>query len=208
VFPTVVETERLRLRRATRELLEPVDAYRYFSTTHSDTVAEETRYVRWSPHETPGETAEFLSEVETQWDDGESAVYAIYPRADEDGAGEFAGTAGLGFEWEKRAAELGIWLRKPFWGRGYSGERAAALFDLAFDRLDLAVVAVAHVPDNDQSERAIRKYVDRFGGRREGLLRNEIVDSDGAVHDARRYSVSQAEWREAVADDRPAVRYP
>ena len=79
MFPSVVETERLRLRRATRELLDPPDAYRYFSETHSDTVAEETRYVAWCPHETPKETRDFFESAEERWDEGESAVYAIYP---------------------------------------------------------------------------------------------------------------------------------
>ena len=208
MFPPVVETERLRLRRATRDLLDPLDTYRYLSETHSDTVAEETRYVTWSPHETPKETWEFLEGAEENWDEAEAATYAVYPREGENGAGEFAGTTALSVGWETRSGTLGVWLRKRFWGRGYSGERAAALFDLAFDRLDLDVVRVDHLPENEQSERAIRKYVDRFGGRREGVVRNEIADQDGVVHDAHRYSVSQEEWRAAVVADRPTVRYP
>jgi len=71
---------------------------------------------------------------------------------------------------------------------------------LAFSRLDLDLVAVSHHPDNDQSERAIEKYVERFGGRREGLFRNHLTYQDGTVVDEVRYSVSQAEYREAVAE--------
>ena len=121
----------------------------------------------------------------------------LRPREGEDGAGAFAGTAGLGVDWEKETAELGIWLRPRFWGRGYSGERADRFLELAFDRLDLAVVAVTHDARNEQSRRAIEKYVERFGGRREGRLRNGGVRQDGTPYDLVRYSVTREEWTTA-----------
>ncbi|MCH7660280.1 MAG: GNAT family N-acetyltransferase [Euryarchaeota archaeon] len=203
MFPEAIETERLELERLTRDLVDPLDLYNLYA--NSETIEEETRYISWSPHETPKETWDVLGQFEKRWDKREDAVYAIFPREGEDGAGEFAGTTGLHLAWEKHAAGLGIWLRKPFWGRGYSGERAAALFELAFSHLDLELVFVEHLPENDQSKRAIKKYIERFGGQYEGTLRNFIVDSDGAVHDAHRYSVLQEEWRAAVAEEYPTV---
>lgn len=74
---------------------------------------------------------------------------------------------------------------------------------LAFERLDLELVAVGHLPGNEGSKRAIEKYVDAHGGRYEGLLRNGLLTADGEPHDMHRYSVSQAEWSEAVGDDLP-----
>jgi len=91
-------------------------------------------------------------------------------------------------------------LRKPFWGRGYSGERAMALMKLAFDRLDLEIFSPAHFDGNENSRRAIEKYVDRVGGRYEGVLRNWVPDGD-EVHDLRRYSVSQEEWQANRPED-------
>lgn len=205
MFPETIETDRLRLERLTRDAVDPLKAYEHYAK--SDTIEEETRYISWNPHETPKETWDAFSQFGERWEDREDAVYAIFPRDGEAGAGEFAGTAGLHLDWDKHAASLGIWLRKPFWGRGYSGERAAALFDLAFSRLDLELVSVSHLPGNDESKRAIEKYTDRFGGCYEGHLRNYLVDADGAVHDAHRYSVSQEEWRESVAEDRPTVEF-
>ena len=198
LFPEVLETERLRLERLTNDDL--FDLYEHASTDAPD-VDEVTRYVNWDPHETPKETRDFVSMVESQWDEGEGATYVVRPREGEPLAGEFGGTTGLGVEWDRRLGTLGLWLRKPLWGRGYSGERAGALLALAFDRLDLDVVAVTHDPENDASRRAIGKYVDRFGGRKEGHLRNDIQFADGSVHDSVRYSVARAEWRAAVGDD-------
>jgi len=75
------------------------------------------------PHETKKETLEFLERGRERWEDNEAASYVIRPREGEDGAGEIAGFGGFSVDWEKRTAVLGTWLRKRFWGRGYSGER-------------------------------------------------------------------------------------
>ncbi|MFD1513707.1 GNAT family N-acetyltransferase [Halomarina rubra] len=198
MFPERIETDRLRLERLTTD-----DLWSLYEHARADApdVDEVTRYVSWEPHETPKVTHEFLSMVETQWADREGATYVVRTREGEPLAGEFGGTTGLGVDWDRRLGTLGLWLRKPLWGRGYSGERAGALLALAFDRLDLEVVAVNHDPENDASRRAIEKYVDRFGGRREGHLRNDIRFPDGTVRDSVRYTVAREEWREAVGDD-------
>jgi RimJ/RimL family protein N-acetyltransferase len=202
MFPDVIETERLRLERFDRETIDTLALYEY--TAKTDSIEEETRYVTWDPHMTPKETLDFQTQMEEAWEKRENATYAVFPREGEAGAGEFAGNTGFGIDWDKRKATLGIWLRKPFWGRGYSGERAGALLQLAFDRLDLELVDVGHVPDNEQSKRAIEKYVEKYGGRHDGVLRNWHLD-DGEPVDMRLYSISQDEWRAAVGDEREAT---
>ena len=96
-------------------------------------------------------------------------------------------------------ATMGMWLRKPFWGRGYSGERAAALLEVAFERLDLELVAVDHQAGNEKSERAIRKYVEAHGGQYDGVLRNWVPMDEG-VDDLHRYTVTREQWTEATKD--------
>jgi RimJ/RimL family protein N-acetyltransferase len=87
-------------------------------------------------------------------------------------------------------------LRERFWGRGYSGERAAALLALAFERLDLELVTVTHLVGNENSRRAIEKYVDRFDGRRVGCFRNQHV-IDGEPKDIVRYEVAREDYAES-----------
>ena len=191
LFPPVIETDRLRLERCCHET---VDLQEYYRICSSDPGIEEvTRFVPWGSHEHPKETAEFLDRKERQWENSEKAPYVIRPREGEQGAGEIAGQCGLRPNWGRRSATLNLWLRKRFWGRGYSGERAAAMLVLAFEWLDLDLVSVLHVAGNDNSRRAIESYVDRFGGRRDGLLRNAIV-VDGEPRDQYRYSISREEF--------------
>lgn len=84
-------------------------------------------------------------------------------------------------------------MRERFWGRGYSGERAAAFMAVAFERLDLDLVAIDVHVENERSIRAVESYVDSFGGEREGRLRNWLAMDDRPI-DCYRYTVSQDEW--------------
>jgi RimJ/RimL family protein N-acetyltransferase len=207
VFPHEIETERLRLVALSRATVPTAELYQHMraGAPHMSEVSE---YAMWDPHETPTETHDFLVDVERQWDDREQATYAIFARDDdaasgasdandEDANAELVGTTNLDFDWERRSAELGIWLRKPFWGRGYSGERAAALLELAFDRLGLQLVGASHRTDNDRSRRAIEKYVGRFGGQHDGVLR-DFFPRDGEVGDLHRYTISREQYWSAT----------
>ncbi|WP_128476232.1 GNAT family N-acetyltransferase [Halorussus pelagicus] len=199
MFPERIETDRLVLEPLTPQNVDVLDFYPHASHRNPH-IEEITEYLSWDPHQTPKETREFLDSQAEVWDAGEVANYVVRPKEGEDGAGEIAGAAGLHPDWERRTGILGTWLRKPFWGRGYSGERAAALMEVAFDRLDLEVVAVSHHADNEKSRRAIERYVERFGGQCEGLLRNFETSPDGPV-DAYRYTVTREQWVEATKED-------
>lgn len=193
LFPAEMESERLRYEHVSPETLDPLDLYEHVraDAPHIDEI---TRYVSWDPYEHPKQAVDWIEQCGDAFESQESATYAIYP-TEADEAGEFAGFAGLHPDWDRRVATMGTWLRKPFWGRGYSGERAARMLELAFDRLHLEVVAVSHDPANDNSRRAIERYVDRFGGRKEGHIRNDII-VNGEPRDSVRYSISREEWAE------------
>lgn len=174
-----------------------VDVLAFYRICSGDDAETVTEYVTWEPHAHPKETLELLERTAEQRADGTGAQYVVRPAEGEAGAGEIAGMTGLTVEWDRSLAEPGIWLRPQFWGRGYAGERADALLALAFERLDLDCVAVKVAAGNENSRRAVEKYVDRHGGRYEGLLRH--ADAwDGDPVDLHRFSVSRAEW--AAAD--------
>lgn len=192
MFPEHIETDRLSLERISHDSVDVFDLHELYSD--GDDTEEMFEYWDSSPHETIKETYEYIDEAERLWDDVEGAKYVIRP---EDGTEVIAGTTGLYPDWEKRSANLGILLDKQFWGRGYSGERADALLCVAFDRLDLELVVAAHIDGNEKSRQAINKYVDRYGGQYEGLLRNWLPLT-GTVADVHRYTISRGEYLEAT----------
>ncbi|WP_416840675.1 GNAT family N-acetyltransferase [Haloferax sp. DFSO52] len=201
MFPDEIVTPRLRLRPLSREEVDPLAAYDYFAASRSDTIEEETKYVTWGPHKTPKEAYDYFSEASEAHENAEGATYAIFPREGEAGAGELAGTAGFGTDWDKRRAVFGMWLRKEFWGRGYSGERAAAFFAAVFDVLDLEVALAYAMPENEPSCRAISKYTERFGGDEIGTFRNDAIDADGTPRDVRGWAVTREQWYEATGGE-------
>lgn len=203
MFPERIETDRLHLERLCYDNVDLFDLYESASR-HEPDIDEVTEYLSWNMHENPKDTKNYVDAMEEKWEDDEVAAYVLRtkegapPVGARVGPGDIAGTSGLTIDWDRRTATLGLWLRKPFWGYGYSGERAAAMMELAFDRLDLELVAITHQTGNEKSKRAIEKYVEAHGGQYDGLLRNWAVDTDGEPIDQRRYTVTREQYREAT----------
>ncbi|MFC3956877.1 GNAT family N-acetyltransferase [Halovivax cerinus] len=197
LFPATLETDRLELTA-----VEPVDSvvFEHYEAFVDDPDPETVyEYVPLSPPATPADSRSFVDHVGSNRAEGRAITYALRPKAGEDGAGTLAGTTTLFAEWDRETASSSILLRKPFWGRGYSGERAGALLDLAFDRLDLSHFEVSCVAGNDRSKRAIETYVDAHGGRYDGRFRHAHA-IDGEPVDLHRFSVSLTEYRSATGD--------
>jgi len=195
LFPAAFETERLRYER----LDAAMDALELYEHTGTDAFERLSEHISKDRHHHPKDTLDYLEESAEQWREGDRANWAMFPRDGEAGAGEFAGVASLIPLWDRRTARLGVWLLEEYHGRGYAGERADALLSLSFDRLDLELVAAGHTDGNDASRKAIEKYVDRWGGEYEGVLRNWIV-LDDEPRDLHRYSISADENATADVD--------
>jgi RimJ/RimL family protein N-acetyltransferase len=203
MFPERVESERLKLTALTPENVDVLDYYDVCSGNSTEDVEAVTEYLPWEPHETPKETKEFLDRLEEQRQAGENAEFLVSPK-DGEGDDRIAGAVGLKPHWERRTGELGIWLRKPFWGRGYYGEAFAELTQVAFDRLDLEAVEILHRHGNEKSRRATEKFVAKFGGSHEGRFRN-FWTGPGRPADAHRYTITSDEYEAATGDDEAAT---
>jgi RimJ/RimL family protein N-acetyltransferase len=71
------------------------------------------------------------------------------------GAPQLVGACGLGRR-PSRAVELGYWIAKPFWGRGYATEACTALIAIARS-LGLERIEGSHFLDNPASGRVLEK---------------------------------------------------
>jgi RimJ/RimL family protein N-acetyltransferase len=79
--------------------------------------------------------------------------FLIFERTD--GAPRLVGSCGLGRR-PSGAVELGYWIARPFWGRGYATEASRALVDIA-RALRLVSLEGSHFLDNPASARVLEK---------------------------------------------------
>jgi RimJ/RimL family protein N-acetyltransferase len=85
--------------------------------------------------------------------------------------GRLVGMVSLrGIDREHEEVELSFWIGRPFWGRGYASEAAAAVVEHAFDGLGLNRIVAHHMVRNHGSGRVLA----RLGFRQEGLLRERV----------------------------------
>lgn len=194
LFPESLETDRLRFERLSHATVDLFEYYQYCSE-HESSITEITRYLPWDPHKTVNETREYIDEMEKKWEQGERAEYILRPKDGEKNPGAIAGAGGLIVDWETRTGHPAIWLRKPFWGRGYSGERASRLIEMAFERLDLDLVAVPVEDGNEKSRTAVEKYIEAHGGQYDGIVRNATARPSGEIIDHHRYTITQNQYQ-------------
>lgn len=79
--------------------------------------------------------------------------FLIFERTDS--APNLVGSCGLGRR-PSGAVELGYWIARPFWGRGYATEAASALIGVA-RALRLETLEGSHFLDNPASARVLEK---------------------------------------------------
>ncbi len=196
LFPERIETERLVLERISSENTDLFELYELCSTDSWQT--DVTEHMPWFRFQTLSDVGKFVEHAENQWRERDTARYTIRPKSGEGGAGELAGLTAFGPEWDERRAGSGIVLAKRFWGRGYGTERARAMVELTFERLDLDAFYTTVADGNERSRRMIESYVERFGGRHEGLLRQYKGRPSGEVTDQHRYTITREEYESAT----------
>ena len=187
MFPERLDAEPAALERLSADNVDALELYDLFREG-ADGVAETLAHVPREPYATPKDARDEIEDAASAWDDGEMARYAV--RTPD---GDLAGDAALILDWDCRSAKLGCILARPFWGEGYARAAATALTELAFDRLDLKLVAIGHEAGNDRSAAFVERFVEEFGGRYDGRLRNWTPVGDDVL-DHHRYTVSREEY--------------
>lgn len=95
----------------------------------------------------------YSPELAEHWLDGVArgeVVFAI------DRAGQFIGLCGYS-PLENATAEIGYWIGKPYWGRGFATEAARAVMTYGFTQGGIRRFTCCHFTDNPSSARVITK---------------------------------------------------
>jgi [ribosomal protein S5]-alanine N-acetyltransferase len=150
------------------------------------------------PHPYPeGGAATWIAEHPERWRAGRLATWAVTlgaaeaaERADGAAAGAIVGAMSLKLTLAHRRAELGYWIARPEWGRGYATEAVGAAIGFAFEVLDLHRVDAHHLVENPASGVVMRKAGMQFEGRRRGA-----VVRAGVPRDVEEYAILRTDPR-------------
>jgi ribosomal-protein-alanine N-acetyltransferase len=173
----VLETERLRLRPLTLD-----DDVAVFALASDPEVA---RFVRFEAHRDLAETRAFLELVQRHYRRGDPFAWAIVRRED----GRLIGSCGFVSQAvELKSAEIGYWLGKPYWGKGYAVEAAQALVRFGFKQMALERVEAKCFLENCAGQRVIEKLGMKF----EGTDCSEMIK--GGYPELKLYGITRQEW--------------
>ena len=141
-----LETERLILRR-----WEETDAESLFEYAKDPAVGP---IAGWPPHKNVEESLSVIRNVFTG-----DQCYAICEKGTDRaiGAVELKLNGHTDMTERDDECELGYWLGKPFWGRGYMPEAAAELLRHGFETLGMTTVWCGYYDGNEKSKRVQEK---------------------------------------------------
>lgn len=181
--PTL-ETERLILRPFVDD-----DAARIAELAGDPEISDTTLRI---PHPYTSQIAsEWISTHQAIRDKGRALFYAI----DHKERSELIGSAGIDIDLPQNRAEIGYWIGREYWNRGYATESAVRLLGYVFTVLKLHKVVAHCFARNPGSGRVLEK----LGMKREGLLRDHIRNS-GTWEDIVLYGMLDAEYKQLETD--------
>lgn len=178
----ILETERLRLRPWTME-----DVEAFYLCCADPAVGPSGG---WKPHESLEESRDILE----KWINGKAGPETFFC-VEERETGRIAGAVTLhpdrvrGNDPDSR--NLGYWIDRNCWGKGYATEAANAVIDYAFQKMRVKLLTAEHYVDNIGSRRVIEKC----GFTYEGTLRRSMKAYDSTYRDGCFYSMTAAHYR-------------
>ena len=155
----VIRTERLTLRPFRLE-----DAKDVQRLAGSKAIADTTARVP-HPYE-DGMAEKWIKSHRGLFRRRKAVIYAV-TRSD---TKKLVGAIGLELHMADERAEIGYWIGRRYWNRGYATEAAEAMLMYGFMELGLKRIYAHHMKRNPSSGRVMQK----IGMKREGLLRQHL----------------------------------
>ncbi len=174
----VLETERLILRTITFEDIPDIQRLAGERDVASQTSDGEIPQ--------PGTEEQWLKKRREGFEKGEAVDFVVIHRDE----GILIGAIGLGAKYKKdESMQLGYWIGKPYWNKGYCTEAALAVLKYGFEALNLHRIYSRHFGSNPASGRVMQK----LGMKYEGTMR-EAIKKWGRFEDMVCYAILRSEY--------------
>lgn len=177
-------TERLRIRTLRDEDAEPIERY-----ASDFDVAKTTTNI---PHPYPtGGGKQFVAQMKEKFEEGSILTFAI----ENQDTMELIGLISLRVSEQFQHAEIGYWIGKPFWNKGYGTEAVGALLDFGFNVLNLHKIFARAFSTNPGSWRIMEKN----GLTHEGTFKEHVYRWD-EFHDLVFYGILKKDYINRTRD--------
>ncbi|MCK4256189.1 GNAT family N-acetyltransferase [candidate division WOR-3 bacterium] len=131
----------------------------------------------------------WISTHQEIYEQGKGVFFAITLKP----AGTLVGAIGLMDMTRGQQAELGYWIGKPYWNKGFCTEAGHAVIQFGFQELNLIRINSRHLSRNPASGRVIQK----LGMSHEGRQRKYVKKWD-KFEDFELYGILKQDWEKAV----------
>jgi ribosomal-protein-alanine N-acetyltransferase len=132
-----------------------------------------------------GMAEEWINTHQEKFEQGKVVNFAVVLR----GNGQLVGAMGLEINKRHECAELGYWIGKTYWNKGYCTEAAMAVLDYGFNELHMNRIFAYHMKRNPASGRVMQK----IGMTHEGCLRQFVKKWD-VFEDMETYAILRSEY--------------
>ena len=129
---------------------------------------------------------EWISTHAHAFQEDKAAIFAIVINSNK----QFCGAIGLGIDRENDRAEMGYWIGKPYWNKGYCTEAAKAILRYGFTTLKLHRICADHFKSNPASGRVMKK----IGMVYEGCRRHHVKKWE-KFEDLEQYGLLNTDWQ-------------
>ena len=133
-----------------------------------------------------GMAEEWISAHQEKFLEGEAAIFAIVLTT----SNELLGAIGLGIWKEHARGEIGYWIGKSYWNKGYCTEAAREVLRFGFEELGLISIFACHFRGNESSGRVMQKLCMA----KAGMLRQHILKW-GIAEDLVFYDILRSEFQ-------------
>lgn len=170
-------------RLVLRQLVESdVECY-YKRLSSSDDVA---RYMLWEAHRSVEKTYENIQKAMSRYGTERFYSWGIALACDNSIIGRIDL---LRFDEEHNSCSFAYMIGKEFWGQGYGTEALKAVFDFAFEKMEIRCISADHLCDNVASGKVMKKagmhYVKSYPSK---------YEKSGKLYDADEYVITFEDW--------------
>lgn len=171
----------------TRVKLSPLTLSNYH---HLADIAETPKLVQYSPSkiDTPEDLKAYV-ETALDWQKNNTAIPLI---VFDKSTNAYAGTSRyMNISWQHHVLEIGAtWIGKQFQGTGLNMNMKFLMLQHAFETMKFEKVEFRV----DERNIASRKAVEKIGGKLEGILRKNVILTDGFKRNTCCYGILEQEW--------------